>query len=349
MSGTGGRTWPGLLAALLAGTSLDAEDTAWAMDQVMSGTATPVQIAGFAIALRAKGETPAEVEGLARAMLAHAVPVDVDRDAVDVVGTGGDGAHTVNISTMAAMIVAGARIRVVKHGNRAASSRCGAADLLEALGVRIELDGESVARCVRTAGIGFCFAPAFHPALRHAATTRSELGVPTFFNALGPLANPGRPRASAVGVSNARLAPVLAGVFAARGADALVFRGEDGLDELTTTAPSRVWVVAAGAVTETSFDPIVVGVPRATVADLRGGDASFNAQVARDVLAGHRSPVRDAVLLNAAAGIVCHEGAVTAEGLAERLAAALSRAAESIDSGAAEALLQRWVTVAAAN
>jgi anthranilate phosphoribosyltransferase len=339
-------SWPALLTALLRGESLRAEDTGWAMDQIMAGEATPAQVAGFAVALRAKGETPAEVAGLVAAMLEHAEAMPVAGPVVDTCGTGGDRAHTVNISTMAALVVAGADVPVVKHGNRAASSACGSADLLEELGLVVDLPAPAVARCVAEAGIGFCFAPVFHPALRHAAGPRRELGVATVFNFLGPLTNPAHPTAQAVGVADARMAPVMAGVLAARGASALVFRGEDGLDELTTTTRSRVWVVADGAVSEEALDPADLGVPRASLEDLRGGSAAVNAAAARAVLAGESGAVRDAVVLNAAAALAA--AAREDAPLVDRLAAGMTRAAASIDSGAAQAVLDRWVTVAAA-
>jgi anthranilate phosphoribosyltransferase len=336
-------TWPAVLGSLLGGNDLSTEQAAWAMGEVMDGNATPVQVAGFAVALRAKGETPAEMSGLVAAMLDRARPVSVAGPIVDTCGSGGDRSHSVNISTMAALVVAGAGVRVVKHGNRAASSSCGSADLLEALGVRIDLPPEAVAACAEEAGIGFCFAPVFHPALRHAASARRELGVATVFNFLGPLTNPARPAFQAVGVADARMAPVMAGVLAARGASALVFRGDDGLDELTTATTSRVWVVASGAVSVESVDPASFGVPVAPAEALRGGDAAYNASVARSFLAGERGPVRDAVLLNAAAALA----AVTAGAgpVAERLAAELPRAADAVDSGAAADVLARWVTV----
>ncbi len=339
-------SWPALLTTLLAGGSLSAADTEWAMTEVMAGEATPAQLAGFAVALRAKGETAAEVAGLVRAMLAAGTPLSVPGRCVDTCGTGGDRAHTVNISTMAALVVAGAGVPVVKHGNRAASSACGSADLLEALGVVVDLPAAGVAACVASVGIGFCFAPVFHPALRHAAAPRRELGVATVFNFLGPLANPARPAAQAVGVSDLRMAPVVAGVLAERGTSALVFRGEDGLDELTTTAVNQVWSVASGEVALGRLDAADLGLARSTVADLRGGDAAVNAEVARSLLAGAGGPVRDAVLLNAAAALVAFDG--VRGPLVEALAAALPRAAESVDSGAAAAVLQRWAAVSQA-
>lgn len=335
------RSWPQLIADLLAGHDLAAADTAWAMEQVMTERATPAQLAGFLVALRAKGETVAELDGLASAMLEHAVPIDVPGSLVDVVGTGGDRAHTVNISTMATLVVAGTGRTVVKHGNRAASSACGSADVLEALGVRLDLPPARVQEVATEVGITFCFAQVFHPSFRHAAVPRRELGVPTAFNFLGPLTNPARPQACAVGVADLRMAPLMAGVLAARGTSALVFRGEDGLDELTPTAPTRVWEVTSGTVREQLVDPVDLGVPRASVEDLRGADARHNADVARRVLDGERGPVRDAVLLNAAAALVA---AGVGEGdLTERLRVGLAEAERSVDDGAARAVLDRWV------
>ena len=337
------QTWAALLSALLAGRSLTAQDTAWAMREIMGGDATPAQTAGFVIALRAKGETPEEVAGLVDVMLEYAAPVRVEGRVVDTCGTGGDRSNTVNLSTMAALVVAGAGIPVAKHGNRAASSACGSADLLEALGVVVDLPPSAIGECVAQAGIAFCFAPVFHQGMRHVAVPRRDLGVPTVFNVLGPLTNPARPSAQAVGVSDARLAPVMAGVLARRGVDALVFRGDDGLDELTTTGPSTVWVVRGGTVARESFDPASLGVARATLEDLRGGDASVNAAVAHDLLVGTQGPVRDAVLLNAAAPLAAYAGG---EGdLVDRLREGWDRAAEALDSGAARLLLERWVGV----
>ncbi|WP_345711333.1 anthranilate phosphoribosyltransferase, partial [Kineococcus glutinatus] len=238
-------TWRQLIAALVAGRDLEAGQTAWAMDRVMDGDVEGVQLAGFLVALRAKGETVEELEGLATAMLEHAVPIAVPGPAVDLVGTGGDMAHTVNISTMAALVLAGAGHRVVKHGNRAASSACGSADLLEELGVRLDLPPARVADVAVEAGITFCFAQVFHPGFRHAGPVRRTLGIPTAFNVLGPLTNPARPAAAAIGVADARMAPLVAGVLARRGTSALVFRSEDGLDELTTVSPAQVWTTAA--------------------------------------------------------------------------------------------------------
>lgn len=335
--------WPDLLTRLLSGQDLTAGDARWAMDRIMSGQATGAQIAGFAVALRAKGETAAEVAGLAGSMLDHAVPVSVSVRAVDVVGTGGDRAGTVNISTMAAIVTAAAGAPVVKHGNRAASSRCGSADLLEAMGVDITAGPDEVAASVADIGIGFCFAPRFHPALRHAGDARRQLGIPTVFNVLGPLTNPARPAAAAVGCGDVRLAPVLARVFADRGDDVMVFRGDDGLDELTTTTTSKVWLVTDGSVRATVLDPAVFGIAPAGPDALRGADAAFNADVVRRLLAGERGPVREAVLLNAAAAIAAFDGQLeSAEGAIEH---GLPIATAAIDSGASSALLDEWITL----
>ncbi|GAA2757169.1 anthranilate phosphoribosyltransferase [Actinopolymorpha rutila] len=337
-------TWSRLLGLLLRGEDLTSEQASWAMGEILDGQITPVQVAGFAVALRLKGETVDEVDGMVRAMYAHARTIEVPGRAVDVVGTGGDGAHTVNISTMAALVAAGAGARVAKHGSRSASSLCGAADLLESLGIPLDLPPARVAEIASEVGITFCFAPHFHAAMRHAAQTRRELGVPTTFNLLGPLSNPARPQAQAVGVADPRMARIVAGVFAARGVDAFVFRGDDGLDELTTTTTSSVWVVRAGEVNEEKLDPADLGIAPAPADALRGGDVTFNTDVCRRVLAGERGPVRDAVLLNAAAALAVHEP--SSEPLLDRIRAGYARAVGSVDEGRAEATLKRWVAAA---
>ena len=299
------------------------------------------------MALRSKGETVDELVGLVDAMIANASPIEIAGQKLDIVGTGGDQQNTVNISTMAALIAAGAGAKVVKHGNRAASSTSGSADVLEALGVRLDLPIPRVALNAEEAGITFCFAQVFHPSMRHAAVARRELGVPTAFNFLGPMINPAHVQASAVGVANERMAPLVAGVLAKRGSRGLVFRGNDGLDELTTTGPSRVWEIRNGSVNEEMFDPRDLGIRQATLEELRGGDAAANAAVVRSVWPVRRVPARDAALLNAAAGLVAFD--LDAAGpFSERMAAALNRAEESIESGAAAAVLDRWVAPRAA-
>jgi anthranilate phosphoribosyltransferase len=340
----GGHTWPDVLSGLVRREDLSAEATAWAMGEILAGAATPVQIAGFAVALRSKGETVEEMQGLVDAMYEHATPLSVEGRTLDVVGTGGDRSFSVNISTMAAIVAAGAGVTVVKHGNRSASSKAGSADVLERLGIRLDLSADDVARVAKEAGITFCFAAAFHPALRHAAVARSELGIGTTFNFLGPIANPAKPAAQAIGCADPRMAPVMAGVFARRGVDAWVFRGDDGLDELTTTTTSRLWLVHEREVVEASIDPARLGIPKGTAEGLRGQDASYNADVVRRLLAGETGPVRDAVVLNAGAALAVH---AAEDGTVEdRLSAGIVRAEEALDSGAARATLERWVAAA---
>lgn len=336
-----GRSWPEVLNALLYGRDQSADATAWAMDQIMRGEATDAQIAGFVVALRAKGETVEEITGLVRAMYEHANVIEVSGRTVDIVGTGGDGAKTVNISTMSSLVVAGTGAKVVKHGNRAASSASGSSDVLEKLGVNLDLTPQRVAEVAEEAGITFCFAIKFHPALRHAGAARGQLGIRTVFNALGPLTNPAKVKAQAVGVADPLMAPIVAGVFAERGNSSLVFRGDDGLDELTTTATSHVWIVRDGKVTEETFDPRDTGLELVPVEALRGGDPAHNADVALRLLNGETGPVRDAVLLNSAAALVALDP--TGAPLAEQLRAGMAKAAEAIDSGAAKRTLERWV------
>jgi anthranilate phosphoribosyltransferase len=328
------------------------------MDQAMAGDATAVQLAGFLVALRAKGETAPEISGLVGAMLDRAGAVTLPAGlgpVVDTCGTGGDRSNTVNISTMSAVVVAAAGAPVVKHGNRAASSAAGSADVLEALGVVVDLPPAAIGTCVEQAGIAFCFAPVFHPGMRHAAVARRELGLPTVFNILGPLANPARPSAQIVGCADTRLAPLMAAVLSSRGTRALVVRGEDGLDELSTAAPTRVWDATGDGVVEELINPADLGIAAPQPGALRGQDAAFNAAVARSVISGERSPnldpVRDAVILGAAGALVAFDaatGAGTSGSVTQRLAAALPRAIEAIDSGAAAETLERWINVSTA-
>ncbi|MEP6799901.1 MAG: anthranilate phosphoribosyltransferase [Lapillicoccus sp.] len=350
-------TWPDVFAALIARRDLEAAQAEWAMDQIMSGEASPARVAGFLMALRTKGETALEMRGLADRMLAHAHRIEVPGLSLDIVGTGGDRAHTVNISTMAAMVCAAAGVTVVKHGNRAASSSSGSADVLEALGIDLALRVPQVAEVAGRAGITFCFAQLFHPSFRHAAVARSELGVGTAFNFLGPLTNPAQPTYAAVGVADARMAPLIAGVFAARGKDAAVFRGDDGLDELTLSTTSTVWWVRDGAVRELTLDPTLLGLRNSPTEDLRGGDPAHNAAVVRDVFAGREGAVRDAVVLNAGIALALtqplagrsngeREGKGLgggAEDVPGAVRAGMTRAEAAIDSGAATRLVERWV------
>jgi anthranilate phosphoribosyltransferase len=296
--------------------------------------------------LRAKGETVEEMRGLADTMLAHASRIEVAGTTLDIVGTGGDRAHTVNISTMASLVAAASGVRIVKHGNRSASSSSGSADVLEALGINLALSPSVVASVAERAGITFCFAQQFHPAMRHAASARADLGIGTAFNFLGPLTNPAQPTYAAVGVADARMAPLMAGVFAGRLKDAVVFRGDDGLDELTISTTSRVWWVRSGIVREYSLDPRSVGLELHPLETLRGADAAFNAQVVRDVFAGAMGPVRDAVVLNAGVALALTvpdqgEGQVD---FIEALESGMARASAAIDDGSATSVLQRWVT-----
>jgi anthranilate phosphoribosyltransferase len=338
MSAGDPNAWPSLLARISAGESLSVEEAADAMRAIMAGDATPAQVGGFLLALRTKGETVDELEGFAAAALEFATPVTAPGIAVDTCGTGGDRAGTFNVSTLGAIVAAGAGVTVAKHGNRAASSRCGSADLLEALGVRIDLDAAGVERCLAETGIGFMFAPAFHPAAAYAAGIRRELRVPTVFNFLGPLTNPARPAAQIVGVSDARMLPLVAEVLARRGVRARVFRGQDGLDELTTTGLSTVYEISDGELRERTLDPSSVGLARASVADLAGGDAEDNLRIARSVLSGERGPHRDIVALNTAA-------ALEVGGLVAGLEEGLDAATQSIDSGSAARALERWIEV----
>jgi len=324
---------------LLRGEDLDDTATAAVMEQIMAGEATSAQVAGFLMALRAKGETAAEIAGLVRGMRGFALAVEVSGDVVDTCGTGGDRAGTFNVSTVAAIVAAGAGATVAKHGNRAASGRCGSADLLEDFGIVIDLPPAAVSRCIDQVGIGFCFAPTFHPAMRHAMITRRELGVPTVFNFLGPLTNPAGAQHQTIGVSDPAMAPRMAQVLARLGTrHALVFHGADGLDELTTTGPSTVWEVRGDQVEQSTLNPDDLGLAPATVADLRGGDVSDNRRIAEAVLAGEPGPPRDIVLLGAAAALV-------AANRVDGFPAGLTAAAKAIDSGEAAQVLQRWVQV----
>jgi anthranilate phosphoribosyltransferase len=339
--------WPDVLAPLLRRDDLQPALVEAAMATILGGGATDAQIAAFAALLRAKGETPAELAALVRTMLrfAEAVPVEPegpDGPLVDTCGTGGDRSHTFNISTVAALVVAGAGVRVAKHGNRAASSACGSADLLEELGVVIDLGPEGVAHCVREAGIAFCFAQRFHPAMRFAGPARKELGVPTTFNFLGPLANPARVTRQVVGVADPAMADRVVGTLRELGARrAMVFFGHDGLDELTTTDVSTLRELRDGDVTRTVLDPLDLGIARAEPAALRGGTPTDNAAIARRVLEGEKGAVRDVVLLNAAAALVVADAAPT-------LAAGIEVASSSIDQGRAAAVLETFVATSRA-
>lgn len=344
-------SWPEILTAVLDRRDLSVSESTWAMRQIMAGKATPSQLAGFLIALRAKGETIDEIVGFRDAILEAAVPLPVPADVLDIVGTGGDRFGTVNISTMSAIVAASTGIPVVKHGNKAASSASGSSDVLRALGIDLTLTPERVADVLAEVGITFAFASAFHPGFRHAGPTRAELGVPTVFNFLGPLCNPARAEANAVGVASLDRVPLITGVFRTRGATALVFRGDDGLDELTTTGHSRLWEISRGDIHEHDLDPRDLGIPLAQIDDLLGGDADHNAAVVHRVLAGETGPVRDIVLLNTAAGIVSYDlfrdATQSQRPIVERLSDAIARAADAIDTGASAQTLAGWVEATA--
>lgn len=332
------RVLAGLLGRMLEGQNLSEQEAAAALNAIMDGKATSAQVAGFLIGLRAKGETPEEVAGLVRAMVDHAEQVPVTGTVVDTCGTGGDGAGTFNISTLAALVVAAAGVPVAKHGNRAASGRCGSADLLEAWGLPITLPPQVAATTIGELGIGFLFARTHHPAMKHVAPVRVELGVPTVFNVLGPLTNPAGVTRQVVGVADPRLASLMAHALLRLGREhALVFRGEDGLDELTITGPSQLWEIRDGRVTQSRFDPASLGVERARVEDLKGGEVDDNVRIAEEVLAGEPGPPHDVVALNAAA-------ALYVAGATEDVAGGLQRARAALTSGAARNLRERWVT-----
>jgi anthranilate phosphoribosyltransferase len=319
---------------LVASEDLELGLATLAMDEIMNGEASESQIAGFLVALRMKGETVDEVVGLVTSMRQHATTIEAPEGAIDTCGTGGDGSGTFNISTAAAIVVRGCGVPVAKHGNRASSSQCGSADVFEALGVPINLPAQAVEDCLKRCGIGFLFAPTFHPAMRHAAATRKDLGVRTVFNFLGPLANPARVKRQALGVSNAPTAEKMVQVLSSLGhVRALVFYSEDGLDELSTVAPSHVFELRDGVISEYVVDPGSLGLKRADAADLKGGDAGPNAEIIRGVLDGQPGPRRDVVVLNAAAGLV-------AAGRADDLAQGIEAAAAAIDNHAAQAALE---------
>ena len=336
--------WVKTLAKLSAGLDLEADEIQSVMREILQGDADIENIKSFLLALKAKGETAEEVSALVSEMYRHSAPISITERAVDTVGTGGDGAHTINISTTAAIIAAAAGARVVKHGNRAVSSRSGASDFLEALGVVPGLDGKGVERTVRELGIGFCFAPIFHPAMRFAAPARKELGVPTVFNILGPLANPAKPKAAAIGVANERMHLVMAQVLAAKGCDGFVFRGDDGLDEITLATTTSVLIIGEGEIKSDRIDAKDFGIDNAPLEAIVGGDAAENAEISRAIFNGERGAPRDAVLLNAAAAIAAFEGNFNQD-IRTRLSDGLARATAAVDSGAATDLLNRWAAL----
>jgi anthranilate phosphoribosyltransferase len=335
-------TWIESIARLKGGIDLEPDEISSIMQTILEGRADASSIKEFLLALKSKGESAEEVSALVAEMFRHSSPISITERSVDTVGTGGDGAQTINISTTAAIIAASAGARVVKHGNRAASSKSGSGDLLEALGVAITLDGPKVAQCVTELGIGFCFAPIFHPAMRYAAPARKELGVPTVFNILGPLANPAKPQAAAIGVADERMHRVMAQVLATRGVDGFVFRGDDGLDEITLSTTTSVLTIGSGKIQSDRIDPQDFGIARAPISDLVGGDATENARITTAIFNGETGAPRDAVLLNAAAAIAAFDGEGDV-GIHERMSKSLAKASSALDSGATRQLLKEWV------
>jgi anthranilate phosphoribosyltransferase len=335
-------TWIESIARLKGGIDLEPDEISSIMQTILEGRAEVSSIKEFLLALKSKGESAEEVSALVAEMFRHSSPISITERSVDTVGTGGDGAQTINISTTAAIIAASAGARVVKHGNRAASSKSGSGDLLEALGVAITLDGPKVAQCVKELGIGFCFAPIFHPAMRYAAPARKELGVPTVFNILGPLANPAKPQAAAIGVADERMHRVMAQVLATRGVDGFVFRGDDGLDEITLSTTTSVLTIGSGKIQSDRIDPQDFGIARAPISDLVGGDATENARITTAIFNGETGAPRDAVLLNAAAAIAAFDGEGDV-GIHERMSKSLAKASSALDSGATRQLLKEWV------
>lgn len=337
--------WPATLGTLIAGRDLDSAVAGAAMSTILAGDATPAQIAGFVVALRSKGEAVDELAGMLDAAMAEAAIVPLTDEeratAVDVVGTGGDGSHSINVSTMAAIVAAAAGVPVCKHGNRSASSKCGTADVLELLGVAIEQSPEGVAACVREAGIGFCFAPAFHAAFRFAGPPRREMGVATAFNLIGPMANPGRVRNQLIGVADPRFAPTMLGALERQGVTSAWVVHGDGLDELTTGGVSQVWELRDGRQRSFDVDPADYGIARSTTDDLRGGEPAENADAVRRVLAGDAGPHRDVVVLNAGAALVV-------AGRVDDLASGIGAVSAAIDDGRAAETLERFVGVSRA-
>ena len=333
--------WSSHIAHLQSGLDLEISDVQWCMNEILTGNSDIEEVKAFLLALKSKGETSEEVGALVAQMYQHCGPITITERAVDTVGTGGDAAHTINISTTAAIIAAAAGAKVVKHGNRAASSKSGAADLLEALGINISLDGVGVEKSFSQLGIGFCFAPVFHPAMRFAAPARKELATPTVFNILGPLANPAKPQAAAIGVANERMHLVMAQVLSDRGVDGFVFRGDDGLDEITLATTTSVLTIGNAEISSDLLDPLDFDIERAPITALVGGDATENARITMAIFSGEKGAPRDAVVLNAAAAIAAYDARFELN-LHQRMALGISRAVDAIDSGAAKQLVTQW-------
>ena len=335
-------SWELILSSLAGKVDLTNHQAMWAMSEILKGNATNEQIKELLLGLKNKGESAKEVEALVNQMFEYCAPINISERAVDTVGTGGDGANTINISTVAAIITNAAGARVVKHGNRAISSKSGAADLLEALGVRVDLTGAEVEKTVHKIGIGFCFAPVFHSAMKHAAVARKELAVPTIFNILGPLSNPAKPKACSIGVARSDLLPLMAEVLLGQGKEGFVFRGDDGLDEVSLSTTTTVLQISNGKIEKTIFDPAELGITAAPISALAGGDAAFNAEVTRGIFNGQVGPMRDAVTLNAAFAIAAFKGDFHLT-LQNQIANGLVMANQALDSGAALSVLSKWI------
>jgi anthranilate phosphoribosyltransferase len=345
-------SWPSILAKLIAKADLERSEANWAMSQIMAGDSSEAEIAAFMLALRSKGETVSELAGLVDVMLKQAVLLETGNDALDIVGTGGDLVGTVNVSSMASILASAAGVPVMKHGSRSASGKTGSSEMLEVLGIKLDISPQRVAEVFRETGITFFFAPVFHPAMRHVAPIRKQLGVPTTFNFLGPLANPAQPIATSLGVANPEIAPLMAQELAERGRFGLVFRGNDGLDELTTTTTSTLWFVSPEGVQKQQLDPTDFGFKTASRDSLIGGDAQQNAQVARDLFAGktqnNLGAVRDIVILNAAGGVVAYRAAKNPQqsgsSLKTQFDSAIATVTEALDSGKASEKIEEWVS-----
>ncbi len=334
-------SWDLILKSLSDKSDLSSEQITWAMSQILEGKASNDEIKQFLTGLKAKGESAAEVEALVAQMYSYSAAINIAERSVDTVGTGGDGANTINISTAAAIVTNAAGARVVKHGNRAASSKSGSADLLEALGIKIDLTGAEVEQTVYKIGIGFCFAPVFHSSMKHAASARKELGVPTVFNILGPLANPAKPVACAIGVARAELLSLMAQVLLDQGKEGFVFRGDDGLDEVSLSTTTQVIQISDGKLTESVFNPADLGIASASISELAGGDAAYNAQMTLKIFSGEKGAMRDAVTLNAAFAIAAFKADFNLP-LQTQIANGFVLANKAIDSGAALSVVKKW-------
>ena len=333
--------WELILKSLSDKSDLTNEQVTWAMSQILEGKASNSEIKDFLIRLKTKGESAAEVEALVAQMYSYSAPINISERSVDTVGTGGDGANTINISTAAAIVTNAAGARVVKHGNRAATSKSGSADLLEALGIKIDLTGAEVEQTVHKIGIGFCFAPIFHSSMKHAAVARKELGVPTVFNILGPLANPAKPIACAIGVAREDLLPLMAQVLLDQGKEGFVFRGDDGLDEVSLSTTTQVIQISDGELTQSVFNPADLGITSAPITALAGGDAAYNAEMTMKIFSGAKGAMRDAVALNAAFAIAAFKADFNLP-LQTQIANGFVLANKAIDSGAALSIVKKW-------